>query len=178
MPKKAKLKPLPDYYKFSPGLSTLGSKNIEDKRNRAIYDIEIAHHNYQKTKNLLFVWEAYQHARKVDLPMPSWVGKYLDKVAERVLSVKKYSPEAVEYMMGFRKRPDGPGTGGGASQIKQHKRYLVREFAIHDVVLHKRVVPKTPIDEICDKYTRPLIQELFGIDIKGGTIKNWYYKKK
>ena len=141
MPKKAKLKSLPDYYKYSPGLSKMGGTNIDDQRAVASYFIKIAFHNYQKTDNLLFIWEAYNYARKVDLPIPKWVKEYIDQIAERVLTVKEYTPEAVEFMMGFRKTPDGPGTGGGASLIKQHERYLLKESAVIDVIWGKKYPP-------------------------------------
>ena len=172
MPKKAKLKPLPDYWKLLPSLSASG-----DQRKVATFRIKKARHNYEKTGNLLFVWEAYQAARKVNFPIPSWVEKYIDQVAERVLAVKEYTPEAVEYMMGFRKTPDGPGTGGGASLIRQQEKYLMKEFAIFFIIKHKERWPDKSIDEICEE-TTSLLRGTFDKDIKGETLKNWYYKRK
>jgi hypothetical protein len=37
MPKKAKLKPLPEYFNYSPGLSKAGMTNIDDQRAYASY---------------------------------------------------------------------------------------------------------------------------------------------
>jgi len=178
MPKKATPKKLPNYIandKSELSIFDFISQEIEAKKRVATYRLPKLQHHYQETGNPLFIWEAYQETRKALLPIPGWVAEYLDQVAERAITVEQYSPEVTEYIMGFRKTPDGPGTGGGASLIKQRKTYSRKMNTIIHAIFMKKGRPEMSLDDICNFLANEM-QEGDGIDITGDTIKKWYYE--
>jgi len=80
--------------------------------------LEIWEHRYKKSNNPLYVWLAFQQARKLDLAVPEWVLDYLLNSADKLL---KISGELGDKTQAAIAEALGLKTVGGGSQFKRFR---------------------------------------------------------
>jgi hypothetical protein len=75
---------------------------------------------YEATGNAVFVWQGYQTARTLEATLPDWIARYLDGVAERILSPETTTPKAIASSLNLAPAGGGPSALARAKTARVH----------------------------------------------------------
>ena len=180
MPKKRRTPPAPEYLKPLPekpditkptpqeGFDRFNEVLRQERQNQR--DIIAERHKYfEQTGNPLYIWAAYKRARTLPGPIPGWILKYLDEVADMLLVGKNQLSDAA-LCLGFELKD------GGHGPFLQFVKEQIKIFAYDEVV---KIIqdPEKSIEFACEKAGEK-IREYWGDDYDLQTIKKWYYEFK
>jgi hypothetical protein len=149
------------------------SRYIKFKREACRYLIEDLKDYYEKLGNPLFVWEAYQVARKWDIPLPDWVLKYLDEAAEGLL----YQPVGEKtFEVVFQAFKIPTGRQGQGTIFSQFPNVNIGLRIVHAIYYLRKEKPNLNLEEVFYEVREKFNKE--GIIYSEHNIKRLYDRLK
>ncbi len=122
--------------------------------------------------NPLLTWEAFQYCRENKIPLPEWILLSLEKMAEKLLSIKPAKDIGWDIVNALGLKPDG-------GQGSFFWRYERTKFRIKTVskVMRRIEENKEDVFTACESVADELKQN-GGNSYSGKTISTWYYELK
>ena len=125
------------------------------------------HNQYQKTKNPLFVWEAFVVSRNNSTGIQRWIVDYFCKCADKLINLEN---------VGDRAAPDVYSAlemkGGSKGVFERYQHFKLELKGCYLVLKLKRENPQRKLyDDIYEDIGKKL-------NVKKDTIKKWHHKHK
>jgi hypothetical protein len=149
------------------------SRYIDFYKKAYSFLIEEMKEQYENEKNPLFVWEAYQIARKWDIPLPEWVLKYLDDAAEELLD-RPPGYKTSEALFEAFKIPKGQK--GQGSIFSRYENIKLGYRIVYNICSLRKEKPNLSLEEVFDEVRKSFKNE--GIVYSEHNFKKWYGRLK